>query len=216
MARDFDGTDDYLSAATDLGVTANPFTFALWANLDDEANIHPLMMLYKDGDEYTLLQARGDTGGDPITIFTRDPSTNATASRTDYAASVWSHMGGKVDTASRIAYLDGVAGTPATTSVAISAHTSFAIFGNLDNGAEGNGKGAEAAVWSSALDASEMAALAKGFSPLLIKLSTLVGYWPILGNDSPERPRKGTVELTVTGTSAKYDHPRVIMPFGLC
>jgi hypothetical protein len=74
---------------------------------------------------------------------------------------------------------------------------------------------AEWAVWLAALDAAEMAALAKGVSPLLIRPAALVAYWPIHGSASPEPDwwRNG-LGGTLTGTPAQADHTRIVYPAG--
>lgn len=75
-----------------------------------------------------------------------------------------------------------------------------------------DGRIAEVGIWAGDIGAAGMAALAKGFSPLLVRPELLVAYFPLLGNDSPERDRVGGLSGTITGTVAKADHPRVYMP----
>lgn len=70
---------------------------------------------------------------------------------------------------------------------------------------------AEWAVWDVALTAAEVASLAKGFAPSLIRPASLVNYWPIIGKYSPEIDVAGGGGLTLTGTAAA-SHPRVIYP----
>ncbi|MHC4156685.1 MAG: LamG-like jellyroll fold domain-containing protein [Planctomycetota bacterium] len=67
---------------------------------------------------------------------------------------------------------------------------------------------AEMAVWNVPLSDAEAAALAKGFSPLLIRPGNLVAYWPLIRglND-----RVGGYNLTASGTIVS-PHPRVIYP----
>lgn len=73
-----------------------------------------------------------------------------------------------------------------------------------------NGKLAEIGVWDRVLTASEVAILAKRYSPLFIP-SGLVWYAPIMGKNSPERDIVGGDSGTLTGTTA-FAHPRIIYP----
>ena len=76
-----------------------------------------------------------------------------------------------------------------------------------------DGYTAEAALWDVGLSDDEMAALAKGFSPLLVRPESLRSYWPILGAGAPEPNLVDSgANLTVTGSVPKADHPRIIMP----
>jgi hypothetical protein len=76
-----------------------------------------------------------------------------------------------------------------------------------------DGDEAEVAIWSAALTDDEVNALQKGFSPLLIRPQSLVAYWPLSGNDSPERDRgKNGYNLTLTNGPTKADHPRIYYP----
>jgi hypothetical protein len=73
---------------------------------------------------------------------------------------------------------------------------------------------AEAAIWSVALSDEEVAALGKGVSPRVIRPTSLVAYYPVRGDASPERDRWRTgYHLTVTGATPSA-HRSVIEPSG--
>lgn len=153
------------------------------------------------------------------TILARTGSgTASSASQTAGAltAGTWAHAGAVFASAtSRTAYLNGTAATVETTSripagidrteIGVEYHTS----GTLAQ--PWNGQIAEAAVWDVALTDAEMAALAKGVSPLLVRPTSLVYYWPIIGQYSPEIDLISAGGMTVTGTAVAA-HPRVFMP----
>ena len=88
----------------------------------------------------------------------------------------------------------------------------------VNGGATGgffDGDCAEVATWSVVLDAAEIAALAKGISPQLIRPQSALVYWPLGGNDSPEFDRGANkYDLTLTGPPTKSDHPRMYYPDG--
>jgi hypothetical protein len=119
-------------------------------------------------------------------------------------------------TTSRTSYLNGTASTTNTTSNNPSAST-FDVTDIANNQAASaranyfNGLIAEAGIWSVALTLAEIQSLAKGVSPLMIRPASLIAYWPLIGQTSPEIDLRGRYEMTVSGAVAG-DHPRVYMP----
>jgi hypothetical protein len=71
---------------------------------------------------------------------------------------------------------------------------------------------AEVAVWDATLDAAEMAALGKRYSPFFIRPGNLLGYLPLIGRTSPEPDKMGVIPATLKGSTAAANHPRIIMP----
>lgn len=138
-------------------------------------------------------------------------------STTGYSANVWSHVAGVTSAANaRAAYLNGSSKGTEATSV-----TPGAI-DITDIGAQHAGSStptsffdgdlAEAALWDAALDDAEVAALAKGMSPLLIRPQSLVGYWPVIGKYSPEIDVVNAKDMTVTSAVVSA-HPSVFNPY---
>jgi hypothetical protein len=104
-------------------------------------------------------------------------------------------------------YVDGGSGVSANSTAAWSvAGTGFYLGDNIDTFWPSYvGDMAELAEWSRQLDASEVAALAKGFSPIIIAPASLVHY---------DRMIRDVIDLkdsfsVVTGTTVS-DHPRMI------
>lgn len=135
-----------------------------------------------------------------------------------YSANTWQHVAAVVaSTTSRSIYLNG--GNAGSNSTLVNTppglNTTSVGCWILSSAPGGllSGRLAEVAFWSAALDADEIAALAKGFSPLLIRPQSLAAYWPLVGNDSPEPDRwKNRYDLTLTNAPAKADHPRLFLP----
>jgi hypothetical protein len=71
---------------------------------------------------------------------------------------------------------------------------------------------AEYAYWSAILDAAELSALVKGYSPLLIRPASQQLYYPLIGRTSPEIELISGLSGTVQGTVTAAAHPRIIMP----
>lgn len=73
---------------------------------------------------------------------------------------------------------------------------------------------AEVGFWNIDLDTSEISALAKGISPLLIRPQNLVAYWPLIreGAAGVYRDIIGGLDTVESGGSATAPHPRIIRP----
>jgi hypothetical protein len=209
VARSFTrGSSEYLEHAA-AALTAAPITLACWAYVLDTTNTHTLMSL---GDAGTAvngfhLQARGATGGDPVTARTNNANAD---SASGYPANTWFHAAAVFAASnSRFAYLNGTAGTEQTGSATPAPEVTS--IGRRNNTTQDylDGSVAEAAIWNVALTAAEIAALAQGVSPLFVRAGNLVAYWPLLGRTSPEIDRVGRFDLTATGTVA-IAHPRMV------
>lgn len=185
MARDFDGTTSYLEATSAI-VTAVPITMAAWFYADSNTVNQTILGVTASGAtnaRFTLqcqntgyLRAAVQAGGS-----TAGADTTATIN-----TGAWQH-GAAVFTgnASRTVYLDGANNATNTTSLTPSAAAlnRTNVGTQWRNQARENyfdGRVAEAAVWNVALNASEIAALATGLRPSLVRPQSLVLYVPII------------------------------------
>jgi hypothetical protein len=198
-------------------VTAVPLTLACWFNPDNVTADHSLLGMFDDAssNDGFYMSVGGSAANDPLNVVTVAGASFAVATKNGCVAGLWQHAGGVFQaTNSRTPYLNGVAGTPET-----STRTPAAI----DNTWIGKYRGgstlfadcsvAEAAIWNAALTADEMAMLALGVSPLLVRPGSLVHYWPIIGRYSPEIDLVGGLNLTLNGAGiTTVDHPRVFYP----
>ena len=221
MARLFDdASSQYLEHAA-AALAGVPITMACWFQSDDATVSQGLMSIGRADvdDNFFELQAAGTVAGDPIRAHTESTSGAGVADTSSgYSVDTWHHacaVFAAVD--DRRAYIDGGSkGTGATSVTPASlAITDVGRAARSVNNRYTSGRIAEAAVWNVALDDSEVAALAKGFSPLLIRPQSLVAYWPLFGNDASELDRwKSRFDLTVTGAT-KAAHPRMFYPHQL-
>ena len=74
---------------------------------------------------------------------------------------------------------------------------------------EWDGHISEVGYWNVALTAPEAAIYGKRFSPLFIRLSSLVSYWDLIRNIND---RKGNNALSLIGTPTVVAHPSIIYP----
>lgn len=212
-ARAYSTTSNYTRVSSAL-VTAAPLTMCCWFNLANTTAEHSLMGIFDVGGDvdYFMLLARGDVAGDPIAAVARRSSQGIANSTAAYTANTWSHACGVfTSTTSRTVYLNGANSATDTTSIT-PAGLDRTTVGMRDRATPTSMSGsiAEAAIWNVALDASEIAALAKGFSPRLIRPASLVFYAPLTRNVID---LKGNA-ITDTSSQSSLDHPRVYFPMG--
>ena len=129
----------------------------------------------------------------------------------------WFHVLGTYQFGSRALYVNGVSVATEGSEISLdpTAGTTFYI-GRDHSGKYFNGVIAEAAAYSVYLSAGDIASLAAGFSPSMVRPESLIGYWPLGGavsNDYADPFGQNT--LTPTNTPAAADHPRIIYPTGV-
>lgn len=220
MARSFNGTSDYMDAGVlpalydltnatlacwasrastsvsiELGTYVRPYRFALqvvgttaYWSVENGANSYPNCTFSGTGWHHFALAFNGSLSGD---------------------ARAGAYIDGAVQT------LTSGAGTPAA-ALPSSANAKAFEVGRDDNAPPTTlryfgGTYDHIGIWDVTLTADEIASLAKGFSPLLIRRGSLKHYWRFEGNNSPEIDAVGGVAGTLTGTS-KADGSRVFMP----
>lgn len=213
MARAFaSASSQYLTNAT-AAIAALPLTMACWARPSSATAARTALSLHTSGSANNRLNLRVTSAHVPEMI-TRDTSPNLVAAASAMTANVWGHIAGVwASTTSRTCYRNGVAGTTGTTSKTPSGWNTTDI-GRLSTPTADywDGDLAEAAMWSAALTTAEIAILAQGYSPLCVRPESLVAYWPLIGDASPERERVGRVEMTLTNAPTAVAHPRVLFP----
>lgn len=218
MARTFASASTQGLTVANPIVTAYPITMACWFRPANVTKDNCLMGACDNGgsSDFICLFADGSTGGDPVVAIQRTGGTFAYATGGTFTAGGAIHHACGVFRSStdREVYLNGASvGTDAT---------SLTLAANMDSFDIGYRKTAagdsycdadiwEAAVWSVGLDVAEIAALAKGFTPLMIRPSALLAYWPLPGAGSSERDRwKNGRNLTLVGTPTKGDNGIVL------
>jgi hypothetical protein len=200
-------------------VTAAPFTVAAWFYPADATNYKTICYIGdKDvADHYFLLQL-GGTGAVKVRATARGNVSQTATSTANYSASVWQHAAAVFASAtSRTAYLDGVAGTENTVSQTPSGCDRIAIGGNRDSTPDDyfGGRIAELGIWNVALTAGEIQSLADGMSPLRVRRTSLVRYYPLPANTGDAFDYSGNAgTLTDTNTVSVADHAPVGPMFG--
>jgi hypothetical protein len=197
---------------------AEPLTMACWFSAATLGVVGiPMSICTNGGNARHQLQQDSTNRLDLYSVESGGTFANSSGTNGEIAAAgTWYHAAGVLAAGnSRTGYFNGVAHSANATSLTVSGLDRTLIGARISGGAVGsyfNGSIAEAAVWSVALDAAEIAALAKGFSPTLVMPSALVAYWPLIGRIAPEICPKGGFDLTLVNGPTSADQPRVILP----
>lgn len=215
MARLFDDASSESLDGSASPVTAWPCTLACWFNSDSQT-VNQWIMWLGTGANATngiRLAIEGAAAGDKVNAGCKSGSTTYAdaVTSTGYTAGTWHHACGVfTNNTSRDAYIDGGSSGNNATS------RTFPTVGVVSIGREGDstptghfsGMIAEAAIWDAALTAAEITALARACTPLEVRPSALVAYWPLIGKLTAETDRMATIPLTASGTVAAA-HPRM-------
>jgi hypothetical protein len=213
---------NFLSYAAGV-VTAAPLTMACWVKTSITGTAQSPMSLNNTAsilnrNEFDLRLTSGNQVSAAIGDSVGFSQSNAPGT---FTANTWFHAAAVFASAtSRTAYFNGAASTPNTTSRVPSGINGTSIGkqlsaspGNIPLAPAGTGDIGEAAIWNVALTDADIAALAAGLSPLLVRPDALVGYWPLLGVGSPENNLVSNVSrMTITGSLSQSEHPRVFLP----
>jgi len=185
MARSFIATSSQYLQVERPVITDYPFTMACWFKV---ASIPASRMLMYVGDKDSGRMWQGmflehDTAY-PGRAYSRSESETSIAISTgSVTMNQWQHLCCVFpSSASRSAFVNGGNKGTNSTSVSISGldRTCIGRFGDASPSGYFDGPIAEAAVWDAALTDAEVASLAAGFSPLLIRPANLVAYWPLV------------------------------------
>lgn len=209
MARDFNGSTDQVSIANNaaIQVASGDFTIACWIYPDAFTSFNAVFD--KNGQfarELALFinsasdgfYGVGDAGGQSLT-FSPTWTTGA-----------WQHLAWRRSGLVNTFYRNGTQCATDTPVSQTGVFTNPLVIGTNPSGGGSawDGKQAEYGLWSTALGVDEIAALAAGYAPFLIRPASLAGYWPLIGRYSPEIDLRNGNNGTLTGTT-NFDHPRM-------
>lgn len=224
MARLFDDANTEYLVNANAVVTNYPFTMSSWFRADDVTGQYVLMSLGdKDSATQRVFMFINGAEDDRLQLTIQNDATSyATWTTTAYTANAWYHACAYApDNAvgNWRVFLNAAGGqdTGSEDTLNFISADRTGIGANVDSSVSGYMSGviAEAAIWNVVLTAAEIAILAKGYSPLLVRPQSLVGYWPLIGRCSPEIDLVGGYGMTLTsGDSGPVvaAHPRVLMP----
>lgn len=222
MAYLINASNSGLENASYAAVTAAPLTVSMFFKGASVTSFGRLLGIEDTATStnYFALFNRGDIASDPVEwqVKAGDTTVGLARTTTGYSADTWTHaIGIEVASNSRAAYINaGDVGTDANSRTPSGIdHLGIGLV-KVAAGyfySNHNITVAEVAIWNVALGADERAALAAGFSPLLIRPANLINYWPLGGiYGNHYRDIVGGYDLTQVGTVTAAEHPRIIYP----
>ena len=218
MARSFAfASDQHLSHAAAV-VSSPPFTLA--CRFYSTRPFYQALLTINDPDTNRTFQALWLDVAGSYRLEMRSSSgasSASAASATTWSTSTWhSAMGVVATNTDRRVYLDG--GNKGTNSsnhpVVGLSHTQFGVnWDGVNPIYEFGGQAAELAIWNAALTDDEAAGHGTGLSPLMIRPTSLVAYWPLGGlNFRNDRDNVGNYDMSPVNSPTWADHPPVIYP----
>lgn len=203
MARNFNGTSARIHISSAV-VSATPYTMACWFRTTNMTQIGCLLSLSSPTAGYSTIFFRGDVAGDPIDILAEGPGQAVSRSTTGCTSGKWHHACGVFTSAtSRTVYLDG--GSSATNTSPITHTLNQTEIGAWRSSLWFSGDIAEVGIWNIDLTAAEVASLAKGVSPALVRPQSLVTYLPLIRDVVDVRAATGFTDANTTAAN----HTRV-------
>jgi hypothetical protein len=206
-ARSFDGSTQSLSGTAPIA--SPPITLAAWFFPTDLTRNQAIVTLLDPVTDHAhFLILRGAVTGDPLAATSnQQPSTAVQAlSSGSVTSGTWQHGAAVFASASsRSVYLNGVGATNSDNATTTGITTLRIGIFSISPGAFA-GRIAEVGIWSAALSADEVASLARGLSPLLVRPSALVFYAPLWRAIADYR---AALSLTDNGSTTLADHPRI-------
>lgn len=205
------GLDSYLQTTAPIAIDQlTGFSVFARFRAEDVTQAHTILKIeYSNGEHYRLV-ASGEVANDPVRWLSWDGETQYGASTiTAFTADTWhsvvacKYIGGTIslDGGAFSAGLKISAGGNTPLLSVSSAGVYRAIAGDV----------AEVAIWnvfmSMAEYAADVAALAKGFSPITIRPANLLHYWDLTRG---LQDRVGGCTLTACNAPTVSEHPRVI------
>lgn len=205
-------SSQHLQVGSSPVAAAYPLTMACWANLTSVAATQALIWTGNSAaaNHYMTLELRS-TGFVGATV--RNTTVFTASSSAAPSANTWFHACGAFSSSTlRTAYLNGGnSGTNTSSSTPTTFNrTNIGRYGSSVPTNYADGLIAEAAIWDQVLDASEVASLAAGVCPLLVRPTALIFYAPLVRTLTADI--RGGLTLSNSAGVTVGDHPRIIRP----
>jgi hypothetical protein len=212
MARDFNGSNQYLSTAS-APATAMPLTMACWHRPAQTAIAKAIISISTTGaganGRFQISQLVSPAGTTASSITDAGAAVDAVATKT-LVANTWYHSAAVfTSSTNRSAFIDGAETNSATSNAGPTNPNSVLVGSRVFGGNFGayfDGDIAEVGIWNTALTAAEIAALAKGMTCDKVRPQSLVFYAPLVRDLQDVR---GGVTITNNNTATVATHPRV-------
>jgi len=216
MARSFTAASSQYAESSTPAITGYPCTLSAWfyANTTHDGQINSNRRV--SGGYGAIELSVRSTGVIRYYLYGGTANT-ILLSATSYSTGTWTHVCGVSASATdHTLYFNGTSDDTDATDPGATFTLAKSIVGRYQSpdgaGEYFNGLLAEIGTWDVALNASEVAALADGYSPKLVRPLSLTAYWPLMGRFDPERDEFGSFPLTLVNAPTQAAHPRIIYP----
>jgi len=213
MARLFDKSiPQYLQIDEAVISAAYPLTLACWFKTTTDTTAGGLIWIGdKDyEDRWQLLYLQPAQG---VKAYSKQGSGGIALSTAAYSPGVWQHACGVFAAANlRAAYVNG--GNKGTDTASVTPtgfdRVGIGMFRDSSPSSPVDAAIAEIGIWNAALTDAEVASLAAGFSPLLVRPANLVAYWPLIRDEDIDIV--GGYKLTAYGAPTVAVHCPIMRP----
>jgi hypothetical protein len=220
MARTFNGSSDKVVIMAGSIFTDYPYTMATWFNTTDTgAGVNGMVGIYDNAVDTKLhaLATYWDGAKRIVRATVRNVGQNSTPAGTVSVADGAWHHAVLVSSASNshTVYTDGGDKQTDATNVDFTDVHDNTCVGFMRRTSDSNyqdGDMAEVAIWDVALDDAEIASLAAGFSPLMVRPASLLSYLPFYGRTTHATDLIRGTDATVTGTTVASHPPACKVP----
>ena len=216
MARSFASASSQYLEKTGLSFASPPYTIACWFKCSSFAD---RVLVSIDSATGSFIVELYSTSGSKLGYYAEPNAVGAVSivGGTTLSSGTWYHAAAVMKTGDHQLWLDGSSQGTSASATQVTGSTQIHVGANRYNGTITsylNGQVAEVGIWNARLTTAEIAALAKGYTPLEIRPASLVSYYPLGGHygQSDVDRWKNRYDLTPSGSPTWADHPRVIYP----
>jgi hypothetical protein len=208
MARSFNGTSDDIFTSKLASSTNANITVSAWVNPSSATSQRPVFCNggVNTNNGFGVYSCRSADASSHFSVF---PFGSAVVdSGVSISTSVWSHIAVTTDGSNNWSfYINGIFQSTVNRVSVAPTDTQCGIGGNGFSEFYA-GLSADVAMWSVALSALEIKALANGARAYTIRRSALLSYWPLGGLQSPEPDLSGKANNGIlTGTNPAFGPP---------
>lgn len=194
-ALSFDGTDDYVTmgAPGSLDITGD-MTLSIWVNTNQNTQYTALFSKRNGSGRQFYFYLRNDSANKNLSLQTEPPGGSLSSMNTSgnpVTLNTWHHVAAVINsgvTNGTTIYVDGTAVGTGTMTLASNSTAPFIIGSSTGTGNFFEGLLDEAAIFNSALDSTQLAALRDtsggGNKPADISSLNPLGWWRMGDNDS--------------------------------
>lgn len=218
MARTLTGsTSNFLSRADQTELRpSNGLSVSLWWKGTTHAAFSYILSKMLQPNDHPTYGFNFDSGGEVRFIVGYAAvngsfvATTTTAGSGSFYDGNWHHLCGTYDEINARCYVDGVQmGSVANAN--LPAYAALSLYIGSFDGTQlpTTGTVAEVALYNTALTADDVTSLKYAITPMLVRPDMLLGYWQLRGAGSPEPDLIHAMDLTINGTVAVADHPRM-------